>query len=157
MESNSILLENIVGNIVLIIGSIIAFSSVFFYRKTEKLKATLEMIYKITSSEFFKSGEEVLLFIKEDAGVIADDYINYKKSIKEKGKKVKPSKRVKIAIELKAYLNLFEGLCVGMNSKIYNEKSCKKALYSKFVNNWKKSESFIRVIRKMEKSPTLWQ
>ena len=69
------------------------------------------------------------------------------------------SKQSKLSIEyarqIFQYLNLLEQLSLGISQRIYDEKTCKKMIYTRVVNGWKLSESFIKKNRENQK--TLYQ
>ena len=135
------------------IGLIIAVVSIYSHRKTEKLKATLNMTHHIITSPLANEGVDILRFIKhkdndETCELLARDYIGANKISIDKLDKDNPTnKRIGYARKLCAYLNLLEEMCVGIDKGIYDENTCKDVLYSKVVYSWKNAKVFIEESR----------
>ena len=135
---------------VLSLGVCIAFVSILTYRRTEKLKVTLGIVYEITNSLLSRNGVDILRLIKSDNNnetgeFLASNYLKRSKSLKTLNKK--ELHRIEHARGLCAYLNLLEILSVGISEKIYDESTCKKAFYNKVVEGWKGAKTFITSIR----------
>ena len=135
------------------IGLIIAVVSICSYRKTEKLKATLNITLHIITSPLANEGVDILRFIKhkdndETGELLARDYIDANKiSIDKLDRDSPTNKRIGYARKLCAYLNLLEAMCVGIDKGIYDENTCKDVLYSKVIYSWKNAKVFIEESR----------
>ena len=134
---------------VLSLGVCIAFVSILTYRRTEKLKVTLGIVYEITNSLLSRNGVDILRLIKSDNNnttgeYLASNYLKRSESLKTLNKK---ESDIEHARGLCAYLNLLEILSVGISEKIYDESTCKKAFYNKVVEGWKGAKTFITSIR----------
>ena len=153
MDSSShiLIILKIVEISILTIGVIAAGISVYYYKKTEKLKATLKMSFQLENDSVSRAGVDILRFIQSEdkKGVfLAKDYANRKISIDKLDKKNLDYQRIEQARNLFAYLNLLEAMCTGIAEKIYDENICKKRFYSKIVKGWNLAQLFINESRK---------
>ncbi len=136
---------------ILVIGVIAAVISVYYYKKTEKLKITLAIVTQIENNLVSKTGVDILRFIQNEdkkGALLAKDYANRQISISRLRKKGIAYQRIEHARNLFAYLNLLENMCTGILENIYDENICKKRFYSKVVGSWNTAQFFINESRK---------
>ena len=124
----------------IVIGVIFLASwSIFINIKRNRYSNTMQLFHSFRKDEDFQLGQSIIDVIKDvDKKVTAEKLLEAYFSKKIKDKELK-----RLSIQFKKYLNCLEEIALGIHCGMYDEKICKRFLFTDVIRTWKWASKFV--------------